>query len=200
MSRKGAERMPAAGGLPRHGTCNRVERSSTMVVGVVIRRISRVVLSKNPLPNYDAAVMTSSNRLYLFDTTLRDGAQTQGVDFTVADKAAIARELDLLGIDYIEGGWPGANPTDDRFFADPPEFQNAKFVAFGMTRRAGRSAANDPGLAALLQTKARNVCMVGKTWDFHVDVALEVGRTEYLAMIADSLTYAQGRMNELMFH
>ena len=67
--------------------------------------------------------MTSSNRLYLFDTTLRDGAQTQGVDFTVADKAAIARELDLLGIDYIEGGWPGANPTDDRFFADPPAFE-----------------------------------------------------------------------------
>ena len=92
----------------------------------------------------------TSNRIYLFDTTLRDGAQTQGVDFTVADKVAIARELDLLGIDYIEGGWPGANPTDDRFFADPPEFQNAKFMAFGMTRRAGRSAANDPGLAAIL--------------------------------------------------
>src|SRR6478736_4143143 len=99
--------------------------------------------------------MTSSNRVYLFDTTLRDGAQTQGVDFTVADKAAIARELDLLGIDYIEGGWPGANPTDDRFFADPPNFQNAKFVAFGMTRRAGRSAANDPGLNAILSTRAR---------------------------------------------
>ena len=91
-----------------------------------------------------------SMKLNIVDTTLRDGAQTQGVDFTVADKAAIARELDRLGIDYIEGGWPGANPTDDRFFADPPEFQNAKFVAFGMTRRAGRSAANDPGLAALL--------------------------------------------------
>src|SRR5580692_3352963 len=136
--------------------------------------------------------MTSSNRVYLFDTTLRDGAQTQGVDFTVADKVAIARELDLLGIDYIEGGWPGANPTDDRFFADPPEFQNAKFVAFGMTRRAGRSAANDPGLAAILQSKARTVCMVGKTWDFHVDVALEVDRTEYLAMISDSLAYAKG--------
>ena len=94
--------------------------------------------------------MTPSNRIYLFDTTLRDGAQTQGVDFTVADKAAIARELDLLGIDYIEGGWPGANPTDDRFFADPPEFTNAQFTAFGMTRRAGRSAANDPGLHAIL--------------------------------------------------
>ena len=143
--------------------------------------------------------MTSSNRLYLFDTTLRDGAQTQGVDFTVADKVAIARELDLLGIDYIEGGWPGANPTDDRFFADPPQFESARFVAFGMTRRAGRSAANDPGLAAILQTKARTVCMVGKTWDFHVDVALEVDRGEYLEMIADSLSYAKSRMDEVMF-
>ncbi len=151
------------------------------------------------LPHYDATSMTSSNRLYLFDTTLRDGAQTQGVDFTVADKVAIARELDLLGIDYIEGGWPGANPTDDRFFAEPPSFQNAKFVAFGMTRRAGRSAANDPGLAAILQTKARHVCMVGKTWDFHVDVALEVDRAEYVEMIADSVAHAKGRMDEVMF-
>ena len=91
--------------------------------------------------------MTSSNRLYLFDTTLRDGAQTQGVDFTVADKAAIARELDLLGIDYIEGGWPGANPTDDRFFADPPEFKNAKFTAFGMTRRATSAWSARPGIS-----------------------------------------------------
>src|SRR5436305_11850789 len=154
--------------------------------GVDIRRLSLALP-----PHYDAPRMTSSNRVYLFDTTLRDGAQTQGVDFTVADKAAIARELDLLGIDYVEGGWPGANPTDDRFFADPPAFRNAMFVAFGMTRRAGRSAANDPGLAAILQTKARNVCMVGKTWDFHVDVALEIDRSEYLEMIADSLSYAK---------
>ena len=143
--------------------------------------------------------MSSSSRVYLFDTTLRDGAQTQGVDFTVADKAAIARELDRLGIDYIEGGWPGANPTDDRFFADPPGFANSKFVAFGMTRRAGRSAANDPGLNALLQTKARTVCMVGKTWDFHVDVALELDRNEYVDMIGDSIAHAKTRMDEVMF-
>src|SRR6201990_2264627 len=141
----------------------------------------------------------SGERLYLYDTTRRDGAQTQGVDFGVPDKLAIARELDLLGVDYVEGGWPGANPTDDRFFADPPEFRNARFVAFGMTRRAARSAANDPGLAALLQTKARNVCMVGKTWDFHVDVALELDRGEYLEMIADSVAHAKGRMDEVMF-
>ena len=88
----------------------------------------------------------TDNRIYLFDTTLRDGAQTQGVDFNPVDKAAIARELDKLGIDYIEGGWPGANPTDDAFFAAPPALKRAKLTAFGMTRRPGRSAENDPGL------------------------------------------------------
>src|ERR1700738_4817483 len=142
--------MPAAGGSPRHGTCRSVERSSVMVVaGVIGHKLPQI----RPFFRIVPAAMSQSNRIYLFDTTLRDGAQTQGVDFTVADKVAIARELDLLGIDYIEGGWPGANPTDDRFFADPPEFKNAKFVAFGMTRRAGRAAANDPGLAAILQTQ-----------------------------------------------
>ena len=145
------------------------------------------------------SVQPAGNRVFLFDTTLRDGAQTQGVDFSVADKAAIARELDRLGIDYIEGGWPGANPTDDRFFAEPPPFASARLVAFGMTRRAGRSAANDPGLAAILGTKARTVCMVGKTWDFHVDVALELGRTEYVDMIADSVAHARTRVDEVMF-
>ena len=80
-----------------------------------------------------------SRRVYLYDVTLRDGAQTQGVDFGVADKVALARELDQLGVDYIEGGWPGANPTDDLFFADPPELRRARLCAFGMTRRSGRS-------------------------------------------------------------
>ncbi len=95
--------------------------------------------------------MSDDKRVYLFDTTLRDGAQTQGVDFNVGDKQALAAALDRLGVDYIEGGWPGANPTDDAFFGAPPRFKRAKFVAFGMTRRPGRSAANDPGLAALAQ-------------------------------------------------
>src|SRR5512138_1574640 len=106
-----------------------------------------------------------SKRIYLFDTTLRDGAQTQGVDFSVADKRKIAGELDALGVDYIEGGWPGANPTDDAFFADPPPLKRAAFTAFGMTRRPGRSASNDPGLAAVLGAKTKAVCMVGKAWD-----------------------------------
>ena len=91
-----------------------------------------------------------NNRVYLFDSTLRDGAQTQGVDFSVGDKMAIALALDSIGIDYIEGGWPGANPTDDAFFRDAPKLNRAKFTAFGMTRRQGRSVENDPGVAALL--------------------------------------------------
>src|SRR4249920_118681 len=84
-------------------------------------------------------------RLYLFDTTLRDGAQTNGVDFTLHDKLAIAAMLAELGIDYVEGGYPGANPTDTEFFADKPKLEHAKFTAFGMTRRPGRSVSNDLG-------------------------------------------------------
>ena len=141
----------------------------------------------------------TGDRVYLYDCTLRDGAQTQGVDFSAADKAAIARELDGIGIDYIEGGWPGANPTDDVFFADPPQLHRARLSAFGMTRRAGRSADNDPGLSALLTTKADVVCMVGKTWDFHVEVALDIGCDENVAMISDSIRHALTRVSEVMF-
>ncbi|MEK9722188.1 MAG: citramalate synthase [Rhodospirillaceae bacterium] len=141
----------------------------------------------------------TSNRIYLFDTTLRDGAQTQGVDFNPADKALIARELNDLGIDYVEGGWPGANPTDDSFFAAPPEMKRAKLAAFGMTRRPGRSADNDPGLTAILGTKADCVVMVGKTWDYHVDVALEIKRDENVRMVGDSVRHATAKVDEVMF-
>ena len=143
--------------------------------------------------------MSDDKRVYLFDTTLRDGAQTQGVDFNVGDKQALAAALDRLGVDYIEGGWPGANPTDDAFFGSTPRFSRAKFVAFGMTRRPGRSAANDPGLAALLNAKTHAVCMVGKSWDFHVDVALGIPRAENVAMIAESVAHAKERAAEVMF-
>jgi 2-isopropylmalate synthase len=142
---------------------------------------------------------SDDNRIYLFDTTLRDGAQTQGVDFTVADKVAIARVLDELGIDYVEGGWPGANPTDDAFFNDPPDLNSSALVAFGMTRRPGRSAENDPGLAPLLSSKAGAVCLVGKSWDFHVDVALEIPREENISMIADSIALSKDRKGEAMY-
>ena len=140
-----------------------------------------------------------ADRIYLYDSTLRDGAQTQGVDFGVADKRAIATALDHLGIDYIEGGWPGANPTDDSFFAQAPKLAVSKLTAFGMTRRPGRSAANDPGLAALFATSAPVVCLVGKTWDFHVTTALGITQAENVDMIETSLAEAVKRGREAMF-
>ncbi len=141
----------------------------------------------------------AGERIYLYDTTLRDGAQTQGVDFGVPDKIAIARELDLLGIDYIEGGWPGANPTDDAFFAWAPTLTRARITAFGMTRRSGRSAANDPALAAVLSSGAKVATLVGKTWDFHAHVALGVSLEENVSMIGDSVAHAASRLSEVMF-
>ncbi len=141
----------------------------------------------------------SDRRIYLFDSTLRDGAQTQGIDFSAADKAAIAQDLDALGIDYVEGGWPGANPTDDAFFSDPPQLKNAKFTAFGMTRRPGRSTANDPGLSSLLDVKTKVVCIVGKTWDFQVEVALGIDLDENVAMIGDSIAHAKNVAGEALF-
>ncbi|MCW8916243.1 MAG: citramalate synthase [Magnetovibrio sp.] len=141
----------------------------------------------------------TANRVYIYDTTLRDGAQTSGVDFGPVDKDAIARDLDELGVDYIEGGWPGANPTDDAFFDNLPPMKTSRITTFGMTRRAGRSAANDPGLNALLATDARVVCMVGKAWDYQVDVALNIERDENLAMIQDSVAHAGTKLDEVMF-
>jgi len=141
----------------------------------------------------------SSNRVYLYDSTLRDGAQTQGVDFTPADKVAIAAELDRLGVDYIEGGWPGANATDDAFFAAPPEFHNARLSAFGMTRRAGRSAENDPGFQSLLSTSAKVVTLVGKSWSHQVEVALGVDPKENLRMVSDSIQAGLSKVEEMIF-
>jgi len=138
-------------------------------------------------------------RLYLFDTTLRDGAQTQGVDFSVLDKRTIAEALDRIGVDYVEGGWPGANPTDTSFFAAPPALARAKLVAFGMTKRSGRSAANDPGLAAVLDAKAQGVCLVGKSWDFHVTLALGIALEENLLLIRESVAAAAAKGGEAMF-
>src|SRR5947199_7800191 len=136
-------------------------------------------------------------RLYLFDTTLRDGAQTNGVDFTLADKVAIAQMLDAFGLDYIEGGYPGANPADTQLFARPPEL-NARFTAFGMTRRPGRSLSNDLGVAALLEAEADAICFVAKAWDYHVRVALETTAEENLASIRDSVRAAVRNGREVL--
>ena len=136
-------------------------------------------------------------RLYLFDTTLRDGAQTNGVDFTLGDKLTIAKMLDDLGIDYVEGGYPGANPTDTQLFAEDRNL-GATFTAFGMTRRPGRSTSNDPGLAALLEAKADAICFVAKSWDYHVRVALETTPEENLASIRDSVGAAVATGREVL--
>jgi 2-isopropylmalate synthase len=145
-----------------------------------------------------AKIMTTSKeRLYLFDTTLRDGAQMNGVDFTVADKVAIAAMLDDLGLDYVEGGYPGANPADTELFSKDHKL-GTTFTAFGMTRRPGRSASNDPGLAALLDAKADAICFVGKTWDYHVRVALETTNEENLASIRDSVKAAKAKGREVL--
>jgi 2-isopropylmalate synthase len=136
-------------------------------------------------------------RLYLFDTTLRDGAQTNGVDFTLNDKLVIARMLDDLGIDYVEGGYPGANLTDTQLFAEDRGLKTT-FTAFGMTRRPGRSTSNDPGLAALLEAKADAICFVAKSWDYHVRVALETSAEENLASIRDSVRAAVRKGREVL--
>src|SRR3954466_3383782 len=136
-------------------------------------------------------------RLYLFDTTLRDSAQMNGVDFTLHDKLAIAKLLDDLGIDYIQGGYPGANPTDTDLFSQERKL-GATFTAFGMTRRPGRSTSNDPGLAALLEAKADAICFVAKSWDYHVRVALETTPEENLASIRDSVGAAVARGREVL--
>ncbi|GAB4299395.1 MAG: citramalate synthase [Roseovarius sp.] len=137
-------------------------------------------------------------RLYLYDTTLRDGQQTQGVQFSTAEKRQIAATLDALGIDYIEGGWPGANPTDSAFFDAAPKTR-ATMTAFGMTKRAGRSAENDEVLAAVINAGTPAVCLVGKTHDFHVRRALEIGLDENLDNIAQSLAHVVRMGREALF-
>ncbi|MBC7133304.1 MAG: citramalate synthase [Roseovarius sp.] len=137
-------------------------------------------------------------RLYLYDTTLRDGQQTQGVSFSTQEKIQIARALDRLGVDHIEGGWPGANPTDSAFFETAPQTR-ATMTAFGMTKRAGRSAENDEVLAAVLNAGTKAVCLVGKTHDFHVTAALGIALEENTDNIARSIAHVVGQGREAIF-
>ena len=139
------------------------------------------------------------NKIYLFDTTLRDGQQTTGVNFTVSDKMIISKALDELGIDYIEGGWPGANPTDDEFFNRNIDFKNSLFTAFGMTRRPNKSAANDPSLNTLINSKASAVCLVGKSSSFQVKEALGIENKQNILMISDSIKEVIKKNKEALF-
>lgn len=140
----------------------------------------------------------SKERLYLYDTTLRDGAQTTGVDFSIADKRRIMSVLDDLGIDYIEGGYPGANPTDTELFSTRPALKAARFTAFGMTKRAGRSVSNDPGLQSILQSSADSICLVAKSWDYHVRVALGITNEENVEAVEQSVKAVLETQREAM--
>ena len=139
------------------------------------------------------------NKVYLFDTTLRDGQQTTGVNFSVSDKMIIINALDELGIDYVEGGWPGANPTDDQFFNREIPLVNATLTAFGMTRRPSKSAANDPGLSSLINSKATSICIFGKSSLFQVKEALGIDENENLKMISESILEIKNENKEPIF-
>ena len=141
----------------------------------------------------------SKEKIYIFDTTLRDGAQTEGVNFSIDEKNKIAKSLSELGVDYLEGGWPGANTLDTTFFNKPPSLGNTVLTAFGMTKKSGRSAQNDPGLSAILNSNTPAVCLVGKSWDFHVDVALGISNKENLENIKESAKLFVKNKKEFMF-
>ena len=141
----------------------------------------------------------SKDQIYIFDTTLRDGAQTEGVDFSIEDKRNIAKILSKIGVDYIEGGWPGANLTDTEFFDNPPALGQSKFTAFGMTKKNGFSADNDPNLSPLMNANCKTVCLVGKTWDFHVKTALGIENKENLVNIKESAKHFVKNKKEFLF-
>lgn len=135
-------------------------------------------------------------RVEIFDTTLRDGLQREGVSLSVDDKLKVARQLDHLGVHYIEGGWPGANPKDEEFFRRAPtelQLTTSTLVAFGSTRRAGVDAAADVVLANLVKAKVSTVCLVGKSWDYHVTETLRTTLDEGVAMVEDSVAFLVAR-------
>ena len=137
----------------------------------------------------------------IYDTTLRDGTQGEGVSFSMEDKVRLTSRLDALGIHYIEGGWPGSNPKDLRFFRrmQDTSLKHAKLAAFSMTRRAGGPVESDANMQALLDAGAPVATIVGKSWDFHVTHALDTTLDENLAMIADTIAFLRPRMEEVMF-
>ena len=139
--------------------------------------------------------------IQIYDTTLRDGSQGEGVSFTVAAKLRVAEMLDQFGVDYIEGGWPGSNPRDMAFFeeAHKLELKHAKIAAFGSTRRAGLNAADDPQLKLLLEAETPVVTIFGKTWLLHVTEILRTTPEENLAMIEDSVRFLVENGREVIY-
>jgi len=139
--------------------------------------------------------------IHLFDTTLRDGSQAEGISFSPHDKLRIAVELDRLGIHYIEGGWPGSNPKDNQFFKEAKKLKlkHAKLVAFGSTRRKGTAAAKDPNLLAIAKSGVKVACIFGKSWDMQVTDALRATLEENLEMIGDSVRFLRSKKMQVIF-
>src|SRR5436305_8831991 len=150
----------------------------------------------------DAADVVLPQSVEVFDTTLRDGSQLEGISLTVDDKLRIAEQLDWLGVDYIEGGWPGANPKDDEFFRrvhSELNLDTSTLVAFGSTRRKAGKVDSDDTLRHLLEAETGTVCIVGKCWDYHVTDALETTLDEGVAMVGDSVEFLRGQGREVLF-
>ena len=146
--------------------------------------------------------MSVPSQVEIYDTTLRDGSQREGLSLTVHDKLRVAEQLDNLGVHYIEGGWPGANPKDEEFFARAPaelRLERSELVAFGSTRRAGVQADDDDVLRNLVKAHTSTVCIVAKSWDYHVREALRTTEEEAIAMAADSVDFLRGAGLEVFF-
>src|ERR1700676_40889 len=140
-------------------------------------------------------------RIQTFDTTLRDGPQGESVSFSVEDKILIAQKLDELGIDYIEGGWPGSNPKDKEFFsrAKSVQFKHARLTAFGSTRMARNPVEEDASVNALIEAGTPVVCVFGKTWELHVRKALGISEEENLKLISDTVGYLKAHGKEVVY-
>src|SRR6476469_64448 len=144
----------------------------------------------------------SKGKIEIYDTTLRDGSQLEGISLTVEDKLRIAEQLDWLGVDFIEAGWPGANPKDDELFKRAPDelkLETSTLVAFGMTRRAKGKVDSDDTLRHLVDADTSTVCIVGKCWDYHVLEALDTTLDEGVAMVADSIAYLKALGRDVLF-
>jgi len=144
---------------------------------------------------------SATKRIVLYDSTLREGDQSEQINFSKEDKLLILEKLDDFGMDYVEGGWPGANPKDTAFFQEAVRLnlKQAKLAAFGMTRRPGLTASRDPGIQTILRSGVQVATLVGKTWDLHVKEALRVSYTENLRMIRDSISFLKKRLEEVFF-
>src|SRR5258708_16061462 len=143
----------------------------------------------------------AGKRVEIFDTTLRDGTQSEHIAYSLADKLEIARELDALGVDYIEGGWPGSNPKDMGFFesAKTEKWKHTRITAFGSTRHAKNAPSDDPNLKALVASRAPVLIIFGKSWDFQVTDALRIGLDDNLEMIRSSVKYLARHCDEMLY-